>query len=85
MAYLDYRFQDMGGLKAFLRGYFQAYKHTVITQEHFKNNLEFFSGLDLTEAFNTYIWGENSPENKDLGEEDETHKPLTDSERQLIL
>lgn len=85
MAYLDYRFQDMGGLKAFLRGYFQAYKHTVITQEHFKNNLEFFSGLDLTEAFNTYIWGENSPENKDLGAGDETHKALSDSERQLIL
>ncbi len=59
MAYLDYRLQDVGGLKAFLRGYFQTYKHTLITQEHFKNNLEFFSGLNLTDDFNTYIWGEN--------------------------
>ncbi len=59
LAYLDYRLQDAGGLKAFLRGYFQTYKHTLITQEHFKNNLEFFSGLDLTEDFRTYIWGEN--------------------------
>ncbi len=61
MAYLDYRLQNSGGLKAFLRGYFASYKHTVITQEHFKNNLEFFSGLDLTDAFETYIWGVNDP------------------------
>ena len=59
MAYLDYRLQDMGGLKAFLKGYFTTYKHTVITAQHFKNNLEFFSGLDLTEDFDTYIWGVN--------------------------
>lgn len=85
MAYLDYKLQDVGGLKAFLRGYFQTYKHTVITQEHFKNNLEFFSGLDLTDAFNTYIWGENAPENKGLEEEDHTHKSLSDKERMLIL
>lgn len=79
MSYLDYRLQDMGGLKAFLKGYFHAYKHTVITTEHFKNNLEFFSGLDLTDDFNTYIWGENSSkDNHLLMEENPVHGPIDD-------
>lgn len=84
MAYLDYQLQDRGGLKAFLRGYFAAYKHTVITQEHFKNNLEFFSGLDLTEAFSTYIWGHNSSTSETF-EESEAHKEISDMELKSIL
>jgi hypothetical protein len=84
MAYLDYKLQDKGGLKAFLRGYFAAYKHTVITQEHFKNNLEFFSGLDLTDAFNTYVWGTNTNIKVDLSPS-EIHRPLTRNQLNLIL
>lgn len=86
MAYLDYRLQDKGGLKAFLRGYYHAYKHTVITNEHFKNNLEFFSGLDLTDDFNTYVWGADVP--KEEGEKQLTnskHVPLTKKQLQSIL
>lgn len=60
MAYLDWRLQNVGGLKAFLKGYFEAYKHQVITAAHFKNNLEFFSGLDLTKEFEQYVWGRNT-------------------------
>lgn len=85
MAYLDYRLQDMGGLKAFLKGYFQAYKHTVITQEHFKNNLEFFSGLDLTDAYEQYIWGTNDPDKSLVSEEFHGHKALTEAQLQAIL
>lgn len=85
MAYLDYRLQDMGGLKAFLRGYFQAYKHTVITTEHFKNNLEFFSGLDLTNDFETYIWGENSSLHDGPFEENPVHKELTQQDIHMML
>ncbi len=84
MAHLDYRLQNVGGLKAFLKGYFQTYKHMVITQEHFKNNLEFFSGLDLTDAFNTYIWGENPPSNS--GHDfSPAHKELTKDQLISIL
>jgi predicted metalloprotease with PDZ domain len=83
MAYLDYRLQDVGGLKAFLRAYFKAYNHTVITQEHFKNNLEFFSGLDLTEAFETYIWGKN--EAPDTPSENHIHKSLSETEIMKML
>ncbi len=64
MAFLDYKLQNIGGMKAFLKGYFAAYNHTVITQEHFKNNLEFFSGMDFTHEFETLIWGKNPTEEK---------------------
>jgi hypothetical protein len=86
MAYLDYRLQDTGGLKAFLRGYFAAYKHTVITQQHFKNNLEFFSGLDLTEAFETYVWGVNPPSTSNEPEEfSPAHKSVSEAQLRSLL
>jgi hypothetical protein len=74
----------MGGLKAFLRGYFQTYKHQVITEQHFKNNLEFFSGLNLDEEFGTYIWGENS-DNDHLVEQSPHHSELSKEQLQSIL
>lgn len=85
MSYLDYRLQDMGGLKAFLRGYFAAYKHTVITTEHFKNNLEFFSGLDLSHEFQTYIWGKNPEGGEGVVEHNPNHVELTDAQVQQML
>jgi hypothetical protein len=84
MAYLDYLLQDRGGLKAFLKGYFAAYKHTVITTDHFKNNLEFFAGLDLTEDFETYILNE-SQEEAPTGLENPNHPGLTDAELKSLL
>jgi hypothetical protein len=84
MAYLDFRLQDMGGLKAFLKGYFQTYKHQVITTQHFKNNLEFFSGLNLDDAFGTYIWGVNSGTEL-IEEANPHHAPLSSSELKSIL
>lgn len=84
MSYLDYRLQDMGGLKAFLRGYFQTYKHQVITTEHFKNNLEFFSGMNLDSEFNTYIWGTNT-EDSLVQEENPHHLPLTSNQLRNLL
>ncbi len=85
LAYIDYRLQDAGGLKAFLRGYFAAYKHTIVTTEHFKNNLEFFSGLDLTDEFNTYIWGESSSTTDIEVDPNPHHQPLSDSQLQKLL
>lgn len=85
MAHMDYRLQDMGGLKAFLRGYFAAYKHTVITTEHFKNNLEFFSGLNLDHEFHTYIWGKNPQGGEGIVEHNPNHVELTDAQLQSML
>lgn len=84
MAYLDYRLQDMGGLKSFLRGYFAAYKHTVITTEHFKNNLEFFLG-DLTAEFNTYIFGEDVPEEEMNVKANPIHVPMSSKSLEALL
>lgn len=85
MAYLDYRLQDAGGLKAFLKGYFHAYKHQVITAEHFKNNMEFFSGLNLDQEFETYVWGTNSLDTNALMEKNPNHVHLTPAELQSLL
>lgn len=85
MAHMDYRLQNMGGLKAFLKGYFAAYKHTVITTEHFKNNLEFFSGMDLTHEFQTYIWGQNTPDAELHAEENPMHKAVSDRDLESLL
>jgi hypothetical protein len=87
MAYLDWRLDQVGGLKAFLKGYFAAYKHQVITTEHFKNNLEFFSGLNLDEEFATYIYGEHLQDNPQAlaHEEHPVHKQLTPSQLMDLL
>jgi hypothetical protein len=84
MAFLDWKLQDMGGLKAFLRGYFKAYNHHVVTTEHFKNNLEFFSGVDFSHEFNTYIWGTNSADSLHV-DENPHHAPLSTEELRSIL
>jgi hypothetical protein len=56
MSYLDYKLSEVGGLKNFLKGYFNTYKYQVVTTEHLKNNLEFFLGEDLTYLFNEFIY-----------------------------
>ena len=84
MAYLDYRLQDMGGMKAFLRGYFAAYKHTVITEQHFKNNLEFWSGMDFTHEFDTLIWGTN-PKGEQHISGNPKHHEMTEEQLKSLL
>lgn len=84
MAYLDYRLQNVGGLKAFLRGYFAAYKHTVITTQHFKNNLEFFSGQNFDHEFETLIWGTNAKDAMTSGFNPK-HLPMTEKQLKDML
>ncbi|HXH74972.1 MAG TPA: hypothetical protein VNJ08_08405 [Bacteriovoracaceae bacterium] len=85
MSYIDYRLQDMGGLKAFLKGYFQAYKHTVVTTEHFKNNLEFFARIDLSADFEKYIWGKNPQDVEEILKENPVHGKLTETQLNSLL
>lgn len=85
MAYLDYKLQNTGGLKSFLRGYFAAYNHTVITTEHFRNNLEFFSGLDLDEEFGVYIWGRGTVNSEFISEPNPYHPELTADQLKKLL
>lgn len=85
MAYLDYRLQDMGGLKAFLRGYFAAFKHTVVTTEHFKNNLEFWSGINFDEDFNRYILNNDIVQPPKALEQNPYHPEMSAKDLRSIL
>jgi hypothetical protein len=81
LAYLDYLMQDKGGLKAFLRGYFQTYQKTLITTDHFINNLEFFSGLELKQLFLDNVFTP-TPEKGEILEENHYHPAV--SEEKLL-
>jgi hypothetical protein len=84
MAYLDYRLSNKGGLKSFLKGYFEAYKHTLITTEHFKNNLEFFLGEDLDQEFNQYVYN-NSKSNIEHEAHNPVHGTIRDEDLNQIM
>ena len=81
LAYLDYLMQDKGGLKAFLRGYFQTYQKSLITTDHFMNNLEFFSGLELKQLFLDNVYTQ-TPEKGDRDVENHFH-PFVSQEKLL--
>lgn len=84
MGHLDFLLQNVGGLKAFLRGYFAAYNHTVVTTEHFKNNLEFFSGMNFDHEFDTYIYGKGEVEERAV-RENPMHKAHSDRDLLNLL
>lgn len=54
--HIDHLMANSGGLKVFLHAYFQANKFTVFTVDHFRNNLELFSGMDLTVLFQEQVY-----------------------------
>ena len=81
LAHLDYLMQDKGGLKAFLRGYFQTYQKTLITTDHFINNLEFFSGLELSQLFQDNVFTP-TPE-KGLVNDEHPFHPFVSEEKLL--
>lgn len=87
LSHLDYLMQDIGGLKAFLRGYFQAYNHTLVSTEHFKNNLEFFTGLELDALFDQHIYGrgDSSKRYHGKGKADPNHPHLSEEQLDSLL
>ncbi len=59
LGYLDQKFSDKGGLKRFLKDYFQRNKRSVISNEFFKKELEDYFNTDLTNFFNKYIYSKS--------------------------
>jgi hypothetical protein len=57
---LDLVLHDFGGLKPFMRLFFNRYKYRVVTTEEFWNFLELQSGMSLAPYFQRYIFG-NAP------------------------
>lgn len=56
-AYIDTRVAHLGGYKKFMRDFFQANVHKVITVEYFRDELMRWSGIDFTEDFDRYVLG----------------------------
>lgn len=85
--HIDFLMQNTGGLKAFLRGYFQTYKHTQITVDHFRNNLELFSGLNLWPLFQDHVYRNPPSSSKTSGhhEENPNHPHLTEAQLRSLL
>lgn len=57
MAFLNKRLENQGGLIAFLSEFYLQYKHTNITTDFFRTELEKFSGEKFSKEFNQYIFG----------------------------
>ncbi len=58
-SYMSYKLIKAGkpGLKDFLRQYFEKRKFTTVTTADFISDIEEYSGLDLQEDFDRYIFG----------------------------
>jgi hypothetical protein len=91
MAYIDYTLKEAGrvGLKDFLRKYFDKRKHTTVTTEDFKSDLEEYAQMSFQEDFFQYIYGGHSQDksiHSDTEVNENPHHPiLTDEEFRSIL
>ncbi len=84
LSYLDSMMQNVGGMKAFLRGYFQAYKYTLVTTDHFINNLEFFTGMSLRQMFIENVFTP-TPEKTLEMHGDHAHPEMTEEMLEALL
>ncbi len=85
--HIDHLMANSGGFKPFLRAYFQANKYTAITTEHFRRNLEFFSGMDLQVLFQDHVFRNPA---KGMGKaapagDDHNHPVLTPAQLRALL
>ena len=83
MAYLDFKLKASGhaGLKFFLREFAKKRMHTSVTTNDFKSDLENYSGLDLSEDFDQYIYGKDHTHKSTLNNSSENpHHPVIDLE-----
>jgi hypothetical protein len=85
--HVDHLMANSGGLMPFLRAYFQANKYTAITTEHFRRNLEFFSGMDLQVLFQDHVYREPAKgleKSAPVGD-DHNHPALTPAQLRALL
>lgn len=59
MAHLDHRFQEQGGLRSFLKDWFQHSPRGAFTTEMFRDEMGKFYNDSLVEFFDEYIYGKN--------------------------
>ena len=56
LSYLDHLLDNRGGLRAFLRHYYEHKRFQSVSIDDFQQLLEAFSGRDLSELFTTYVY-----------------------------
>ena len=90
MAYFNYRLEEKGGLRPFLKEYFAKYKTQTFLTATFKDELETYLGQQLDNIFNPYVFGKAYKSNKNLkikkdDRPNPMHPKLTDNQLMLML
>ena len=90
MAYFNYRLEEKGGLRPFLKKYFAEHKAESFLTSTFKNDLEDYLGQQLDNIFNPYVFGRNYLNGDKLviqpeGRENPMHPKETDNQLMMSL
>ena len=90
MAYFNYRLEEKGGLRPFLKKYFAKYKNQAFLTSTFKTELEAHLGQQLDNIFNPYVFGRAYMSEEKLeiihhDEENPMHPKTTDNELMMML
>ena len=90
MAYFNYRLEEKGGLRPFLKQYFEKYKSQAFLTSTFKNELESYLGQQLDNIFNPYVFGRAYASGEELQIEKDTHvnpmhPKVSDNELMMML
>lgn len=84
IGYLHGRFQGQESFKIFLRNFFETFKFKPFKTEQFKQAIAEYYNTDITQDFDTYIYGKNGVDSKsqEMAEENPFHPKL--SAQQLL-
>lgn len=77
MGYLNYKFQDKGGLKTFLAELVEKYKFQPMLTEEFVKHMSDFYGIEMMPTFKKYVYGEGKSNLKSHREENPMHMKMT--------
>ena len=90
MAYFNYRLEDKGGLRPFLKKYFAEHKAESFLTATFKDELEAHLGQQLDNIFNPYVFGRAYQTNQKLHitheeADNPMHPKMTDNQLIMLL
>lgn len=90
MAYFNYRLEEKGGLRPFLKEYFHNHQAESFLTSTFKTELEAYLGQQLDNIFNPYVFGRANYTEEllpitETQEENPMHPHMTDNELMMLL
>lgn len=72
--YINYKMQNMGGLKPVLKRFFEKRKFTVVTTQDMIRDFEEFTGLNLQDDFDYYVFGMGTDREEYVSVEESLHQ-----------